>query len=179
MITIISASNRPENLSQHIAGFLARETEARGIEYRMLDLQKLPPELMSPGSYASKPAEFQPFQKAVLKARGIIMVLPEYNGSFPGIAKYFVDMLQFPESLSGVPSAFVGLAAGRWGGLRAVEQMEMVFQYRKAHLYGNRVFLPAVPKLLDDSGTLTDQETRDRLLQFLDGFLGFARALAG
>jgi len=74
-------------------------------------------------------------------ADGIVTVVPEYNGSFPGVLKYFIDMLRFPESLYGIPAAFVGIAAGEWGALRAVEQMEMVFQYRHAHLFGRRVFI--------------------------------------
>ena len=28
--------------------------------------------------------------------RGILTVVPEYNGSYPGVLKYFIDMLRFP-----------------------------------------------------------------------------------
>jgi len=179
MITLISATNRPGNRTQHIVAFLQEATKAQKVECEVLDLQKLPPELMQPESYASKPSGFQPFQDAILKSDGIIMVLPEYNGSYPGIAKYFIDMLQFPESLSGVPSAFVGLAAGRWGGLRGVEQMQTIFQYRKAHLFGERVFLPAIPTLLDESSKLIDPDARQRLLHFLEGFFSFVEKFQG
>ena len=52
----------------------------------------------------------------------------------------------------------MGLAAGRWGAIRAVEQLEMVFQYRYAHLFNERLFVPAVYKMLDDQDALTDPE---------------------
>jgi len=58
----------------------------------------------------------------VLMAAGLHVVLPEYNGSYPGVLKYFIDMLKFPESFENKPAAFVGVANGQWGALRAVEQ---------------------------------------------------------
>jgi NAD(P)H-dependent FMN reductase len=93
--------------------------------------------------------------------------------------KYFIDMLQFPESLVGKPSAFVGLSSGRWGGLRAVEQLEMVFQYRHAHLYGRRVFLPEIGSCVDEQGRLSDPVTMDRLETAVRGFVGFCHRLSG
>jgi len=102
-------------------------------------------------------------------------VVAEYNGSFPGVLKYFIDMLRFPESLVDVPAGFVGVAAGEWGGLRAVEQLEMVFQYRHAHLYGRRVFLKGIDRLLDEDGRITDPALAERLETMVRGFAAFCR----
>ena len=71
-------------------------------------------------------------QNRVLDAAGLHVVTPEYNGSFPGVLKYFIDMLKFPESFDRKPVAFLGEAAGTWGGLRSVEQLQMIFGYRNA-----------------------------------------------
>jgi NAD(P)H-dependent FMN reductase len=144
-----------------------------GARVTLLDLVELPPELFSAESYATKPAAFARFQGAVIEAQGILTVTPEYNGSFPGVLKYFIDMLRFPESLVDKPAAFIGLSAGRWGALRAVEQLEMVYQYRQVHLYGRRVFLPGINGLLDEAGQLRDPEITDRLGEMVLGFAGF------
>ncbi len=137
----------------------------------------MPREIFDASSYAEKPASFEPFQRAILEAEGVVTVVPEYNGSFPGVLKYFIDMLQFPESLSGVPAAFVGVAAGEWGALRAVEQLEMIFQYRSAHLFGRRVFFKGVHNLLDGEGRLVDESAEARLRRMVSEFVGFARAV--
>ena len=129
--------------------------------------------MFSPDAYRVKPPELAPFQEAVLAARGILTVVPEYNGSFPGVLKLFVDMLKFPESLVDKPAAFIGIAAGRWGGLRAVEQLEMIFQYRSAHLYGRRVFIPAIGDELDEEGRLRDPELVARLEAMAARFVRF------
>ena len=95
---------------------------------KLLDLAHLPPEIFSPASYAEKPAAFKKFTDAILAADGVVIVTPEYNGSVPGILKYFIDMLPFPESFEQRPVCFVGLAAGIWGALRPVEQLQAIFR---------------------------------------------------
>lgn len=178
MIVVISGSNRPGNNSSVVAKALEAMVVDAGETIFPIDLETLPPDLFTPAAYAEKPAAFEPIQEAILAADGILTVVPEYNGSFPGSLKYFIDCLRFPESLVGIPSAFVGVAAGKWGGIRAVEQLEMVFQYRHAHLYGRRVFLGGIFGSITD-GRLADQEALNRMQELVGGFVPFCQALRG
>ena len=177
MIVLISGTNRTNANSLKVAKVVEGMLQEAGCDSTLLDLATLPPDLFSPDGYATKPAAFAPFQDAITNAAGVLSIVPEYNGSFPGIMKYFIDMLKFPESLKGVPAAFVGLAAGEWGGLRSVEQLEMVFQYRSAHLFGKRVFLKKIHELLDESGRITDPEILDRLRAQATEFAAFCDAV--
>ena len=178
MIQIISGTNRPGSNSLRVTRVLEGMFAELGVPVGVIDLAKLPADLFTPDAYATKPAAFEPYQTAIFEARGIVSVVPEYNGSFPGILKYFIDMLKFPESLRGVPAAFVGLGAGEWGGLRSVEQLEMVFQYRSAHLFGKRVFLKHVHKLIGDDGSIVDAAVCDRLAEMARDFVRFTNSLA-
>ena len=178
MIVVLSGSNRPDANSRHIALRCAEILRAEGEEVSVLDLADLPPALFSPDAYADKPVEFGPWQDAMLDAAGVLVVVPEYNGSFPGILKYFIDMLRFPESLYEKPSGFIGLAAGRFGGLRAVEHLEMVFQYRHAHLFGRRCFLAGIHQHLDGEGNIVDPALETRLRDTVIGFADFCRRLS-
>ena len=178
MILVISGTNRPGARTLAVARTAHRILRDAAVPVELLDLGDLPHDLFEPTSYASKPLSFEPFQHAVFSADGFLTVVPEYNGSYPGVLKYFIDMLRFPESLYEKPAAFVGLANGRWGALRAVEQLEMVFQYRHAHLFGRRLFLPAIGERLDDSGRLTDTEALDRLRALSLAFADFCQRLA-
>ena len=177
MITVISGTNRPASNTRKIAVLVQEMLRETGEEVTFLDLGELPPEIFAQSSYASKPASFAPFQELILKPGGVLTVLPEYNGSFPGVLKYFIDMLRFPASLYEKPAAFVGISSGRWGGLRAVEHLEMVFQYRHAHLFGRRCFIPNVRRALDENGRLTDAEIEERLKKTVRGFARFCRNL--
>jgi chromate reductase, NAD(P)H dehydrogenase (quinone) len=131
VLTLIVGTNRPGSNTRRVAKNLEATYAALGVPLHVLDLAQLPAEIFSPTSYAEKPKSFAPFSDAILRAEGLIVVTPEYNGSVPGVLKYFIDMLKFPESFEQRPVCFVGLAAGMWGALRPVEQLQAIFGYRK------------------------------------------------
>jgi chromate reductase, NAD(P)H dehydrogenase (quinone) len=174
MITLIVGTNRPESNTRKVATQIEEIYAALKIPLQVLDLAKLPPEIFSPASYGEKPKSFQPFADGVLQSSGLHIVTPEYNGSLPGVLKYFIDMLKFPESFENRPVCFTGLAAGIWGALRPVEQLQAIFSYRGAHLYPERVFLPQINSLLDSSGRIKDAELVARLKAQAEGFAKFA-----
>jgi chromate reductase len=132
-----------------------------------------PPEIFAPTSYAEKPASFAPFQEALSKAAGIVVVTPEYNGGFPGVFKYFIDMLKFPETFNGKPFAFVGLSAGIGGAVRPVEQFSTLVTYLRGVIYPGTVNIPAINNHLNESGLLKTPELIERLEKQADGFIKF------
>ncbi|HEU5071441.1 MAG TPA: NAD(P)H-dependent oxidoreductase [Verrucomicrobiae bacterium] len=177
MIVILSGTNRPGSNTRKVTARLEAIYQSLGVAMQTLDLAELPPEIFSPAAYAEKPASFAKFTEAVLASDGLVIVTPEYNGSVPGILKYFIDMLPFPESFEHRPVCFVGLAAGIWGALRPVEQLQAIFGYRNAFIFPERVFLPGIGKLLDASGQLANEDTEKRLAKQADGFVSFVEAL--
>lgn len=179
MITLIVGTNRPGSNTRHIANQIEAAYRELATPIRILDLTQLPAEILHPSAYGKKPDAFKPFSDAILAAEGLVVVTPEYNGSFPGILKYFIDMLKFPESFERRPVCFVGLSAGLWGALRSVEQLQQIFGYRNACIYPERVFLPRIGELLDDSGGLKDSELRERLATQARGFIEFVETLKG
>ncbi len=175
MITIVAGTNRPQSRTLSIARTIAGIYQDIPVESRLLDLARLPAEIFDPGSYQKKPDSFMPFSRAVLSSRGLVVVTPEYNGSFPGALKYFIDMLPFPESFQGRPVCFVGLAAGAWGALRPVEQLSQIFAYRKAVVCPARVLIPSVAESLDSRGQLSSPEMLERLEAQAREFDSFSR----
>ena len=170
-ITIIAGTNREGSRTLILARELVRLYEARDVQTSLLDLRELPSSLFTPNAYAEKPAEFSAFSDAVVNADGLVLVVPEYNGSFPGVLKLFIDMLPFPESFQDRKVAFVGLAAGYFGALRAVEQLQMVFAYRNANLFNQRVFIPRAAKEISAEAGLSSEKTRERLIAQTEGFI--------
>ena len=177
MITLIVGTNRPGSNARKIAACVEQIYRELGVPLEVLDLAQLPPEIFFPVSYAQKPKSFLPFSEAILRASGLVVVTPEYNGGMPGVLKYFIDMLKFPESFEGRPVCFIGVSAGIWGALRPVEQLQAIFGYRNAHLYPERVFLPRIHELLDANGKLANPELIDRLKAQASGFVQFVERL--
>jgi NAD(P)H-dependent FMN reductase len=177
-IFIVSGTNRPNSNTLRVARVVQQHYTSHNLPAELFDVADLPQEVFSPHVYAAKPPAFVEIQKRVFDCAGLHVVLPEYNGSFPGILKYFIDLLKFPESFDHKPVAFVGLANGMFGALRAVEQLQMVFAYRNAHVYPDRVFISGVKDKLDPQGKLIDAALDERLSRQARGFAAFAGALA-
>lgn len=170
-IALISGTNRPASRTLELTNHLTEIYRELGAEPHLLDLTALPLEIFLPSVYETKPENFQPWVEKILTADGLLIVVPEYNGSFPGILKYFIDLLPFPESFEDRPVCFIGLASGTWGALRAVEHLQGIFGYRNSHIYPKRVFLPRVHDALPE-GAL-EEATEKRLRAQAAGFLDY------
>ena len=178
MITLLIATNRPESNSAKVAAHVVEIYAEKGVPLHVLDLHTLPPEIFSPSSYATKPAAFGPFQDAISTATGLVVVMPEYNGGFPGVFKYFVDMLKFPESFVGKPFAFVGLSAGLCGAGRPIAQFQVLVTYLQGVLYPASVFIPGIYGHLDETGRLKTPELIERIGKQAEGFAKFVQRFA-
>ena len=178
-MTLLVGTNRPGSSSRKIAGLLEEYYADLKVPLAVIDLAKLPLDLFLPASYQDKPMSFAPFSEAVLRSTGLHVVTPEYNGGMPGVLKYFIDMLKFPESFERRPVCFTGVAAGMWGALRPVEQLQAIFGYRNAYVYPERVFVPRVYDQLDEAGRPKDPELGQRLRAQAEGFVEFVERLKG
>lgn len=176
-ILIISGTNRPGSNALKVASIIHSHYEQAGVKTEIFSLTDLPREVFDSAAYATKPPGMVAIQQRVVSALGLHVVTPEYNGSFPGVLKYFIDMLKFPESFEGKPVAFTGEAAGIWGAIRSVEQLQHIFGYRNAHIYPDRVFIPGINGKLDAHGKLTDAAIDQRLAKQASGFAEFAKKL--
>ena len=180
MIEILVGTNRPGSNTRKVATQIADiYANQPGAQVSLLDLAALPAaELFSPAAYETKPEKFASFNRAIIDSEGLVIVTPEYNGSMPGVLKYFIDHWKYPESFEHRPICFVGLSAGATGAVRPIEHLSAIFAYRNAFQYPERVFLPNINGLLDEkTGKLNDPKIVARLEKQAQGFLDFLRRL--
>jgi chromate reductase len=177
-ILIISGTNRPGSMCLVVARALERYYQDEKIPVQLLDLVDLPVEIFAPAlAYATKPAAFYAIQDKIIAAAGLHIVTPEYHGSFAGVLKYFFDMLNARACFDEKPIALVGEASGMWGGLRAVEQLQMIMSYCRAHIYRDRVMMPQVDDHFAEDGTVRDEQMAKRLRSQVVGFAQYAGLL--
>ena len=177
MIVIISGTNREGSLSSVFSKALNGIYEEKGIDSKVLELSQLPTETFSPNAYAEKPSKVLEFTEDILSASGLVIVVPEYNGSMPGALKLFIDLLPYPDSFEGRPICYIGIASGQFGALRPVEHLQKVFGYRNAYNFPKRVFVPAVHNVANRENGISDAELETRLAVQADDFIQFCRSL--
>ena len=174
MVTIISGTNRKGSNTLKVSRLAEKFLKEIGVKTQLIDLARIPEEIFSRYHYNNPHKNFKVYQEMILNCNGILSIVPEYNGSFPGILKYFIDLLKFPESLRQKPAGFIGLAAGSFGGIRAIEHLEMIFQYREAHIFGLRsLFIHVHEKISKDGSEITDPLTKQLFEKMLLGFKDF------
>ncbi len=175
---IISGTNRPESRSLKVSQLIQNIYKELGENVEIISLENVGLGQLEKPQYGEKEKSNRDMAQSIEKinnSEGLIFVVPEYNGSFPGALKYFIDHWDYPASFEHRPVCFVGLG-GRFGGLRPVEHLQGVFGYRNAYMFPERVFLTNIWDVLTDNG-LEDELTGGLLRKQAEGFQKFVRAL--
>ncbi len=172
-IVIISSTNRENSNTLKVSKIYKQILEDLGQATILLDLRDLPRDLAFSESFGSRTAAYdemlnqkvRPFQK-------FVMVVPEYNGSFPGLLKTFLDSLH-PKDWTNKKVCLVGVADGRAGNLRGLEHLTGILQYLKMHVYYNKLPISVVNKLLDAEFQFNSEDQRKVCKAQMEGFLQF------
>jgi chromate reductase, NAD(P)H dehydrogenase (quinone) len=174
MITIVSSTNRNNSKSLEFSKHYQSSLAGMGVESTILDLSLLPTDFTHTALYenSGKNTAFNEFRNQVEISQKFIFIVPEYNGSFPGVLKSFIDGLKYPDSFTGKKAMLVGISAGVQGGALALSHLNDILNYLNMHVYGTRLKLPMFDKTFV-SGTITDPKIEILAKQQLDGFLKF------
>lgn len=174
-IRIISGTDRPNSNARLISLYLKKKYQQEGVNADIIDLQYFPLEEVSGGRYGESIPAVDEFVEQAVRADGLVIVCPEYNGGYPGILKIFIDYFPFPDSLYKKPIALVGEANGAFGALRAVEQLQQVVGYRNAHIFPERVFIPRIDHNFDAENGIKDSFQQELLESQIENFIPFVK----
>lgn len=130
-IVIIVGTNRPNSISGQIARYYQSQLAALGAESTILDLVDLPDDFTASALYhnSGKNEGFNTLRQLLDGARKFVFVVPEYNGSYPGVLKAFIDGLPYPNSFANKKAALVGLSSNTQGAAIALSHLNDVFSY--------------------------------------------------
>lgn len=171
MITIISATNRPNSNSLKIAKNYAQLMEKQGVKSKLFSLESLPNDFIVTDLYNKRSENFQQLlDEYIIPAKKFVFIVPEYNGSFPGILKTFIDAIH-PDINRGKMVALVGVASGRAGNLRGLDHLTGILHYLGMHILPQKQPISSVLTLLNEDGTLKDEATIKALEKQIESLL--------
>ncbi len=159
MITVISATNRTESntlkIAKEVAKMLKNITDK---EIKLLDLAKINFDKLNTPSYQSTSTYANNIRKEYLiPAQKIIFIIPEYNGSFSGILKYFIDLIStvdYKKTFSNKTAVLIGVAQGRAGNLRGLTQFAAILMHMDVTVIPKSLPLSLIDKKYDEEGKL-------------------------
>ncbi|MDH3245694.1 MAG: NAD(P)H-dependent oxidoreductase [Saprospiraceae bacterium] len=180
MITVISGTNRRNSETERIAGYIVERLRNRfEVEAKLLTLTDLPADILHDDMYSKdgQSDELGNLQDAeMVPADKFWFVFPEYNGSFPGVLKLFLDALsvrRYKETFASKKAALTGVSSGRAGNLRGMEQLTGILNHLQVVVLPNKLPISSVEELLKGNSTLSDQNTVEVLDKQMAEFLAF------
>lgn len=163
-ISIISSSIRPERNSHRVALYFKKYLEENSIATpNMLDLREYNFPLFDNTLKTQKnpSANVLDFAKKIMESNGIIIVTPEYNGSYPASLKNAIDVLY--DEWKHKPIAIATVSAGPFGGSQALVALQFTLWKMKAWTIPAMFSVPNVQKAYDEKGYAIDKAATDKL----------------
>src|SRR6516165_8479294 len=172
-LPVIIVTPRQGRLTEPAANFVFGEVSKRGdTKTELIDIRKIPVRIDDAGE-ALKNSEFS---ATVARADGLILVVPEYNHSFPGLLKHVLDtnLKEYIHKAAGV----CGVSAGPFGGARMIQNFLPVLRELGMMTIFADVYFGSAGKLFDaTTGKITDPAYAGRLDKFLNELVWMARVL--
>lgn len=164
--TIISGTDRPGSNTKKVANNYLRLLQEKGVEAQFLSLDT--------EAVFAKDGQFTELAQTYLYPTDkYIIIMPEYNGSFPGVLKLLIDKSDVKNAWWNKKALLTGVATGRAGNLRGMEHLTGSLLHMKILVHPNRLPISMVDKILDAEGNITDEGTLKAIGQQLDEFIGF------
>jgi NAD(P)H-dependent FMN reductase len=128
---------------------------------------------------AAFPDAVEALKQRLARAAGLLLVTPEYNNSLPGVTKNAIDWLSRPSGgidnvFRDKPVAIIGASPGSFGTIQSQSAWLPVFRTLRARIWtSGRLIVPGAKKVFDEQGNLADDRIRERLDEFVSGFIAF------
>jgi len=170
-IVCISGTSRPGNYTSRALAVVVDELKKRNVETTVIDARDLT--LGFPGY--PKTEDAARLQAAVEGASGVVLATPEYHGGFSAMTKLILENLEFPSALKGKPVALLGVAAGRIGAIKSLEQLRGVCAHVGALVLPSSVSVAGVQRAFDEEGRCTDGAVEKSLRGIADALMEFLK----
>ena len=133
-------------MSRKIADYYQNVLKQFNTDSIILDLVNLPHDFTVSALYhnTGKNEEFNGLRALLEKTDKFVFIVPEYNGSYPGVLKAFIDGLPYPNSFSNKKAALVGLSSNMQGAALALSHLNDVFSYLGMNTLALRVKLAQI-----------------------------------
>ena len=178
-IVVLVGSLRKESFNRKLAHALEKLAEGK-LAFDYVDIGDLP--LFNQDHEREYPPAAQRMKEQISSADGVLFVTPEYNRSVPGVLKNAIDIASRPygtNAFAGKPGAVIGTSAGAMSTALAQQHLRNMCVFLDIPMLQQpEAFIRFREGLIDGDGTVTDEDVRKFLQNFLDRFAAWVRRFA-
>lgn len=105
----------------------------------------------------------------------IVLIVPEYNGTFPGELKQAIDTLPY-NTFNGKKIVLAGTGGGHSGNLLGLSHLTDMFMYLNCLVMPYRVTVPKINEVIDKEGRFLDlsmQQKIDKQIELINVCFNF------
>jgi len=166
MITIISGTNRKDSRTLQVADYYSKLLQDKNQEHYLLSLLGV--------DVLNRNEAFRQIEEHILiPSDRFIFIMPEYNGSFPGVLKALLDNTDIKKCWWHKKALLVGVADGRGGNLRGIEHMTNILHYLKMNVHYNKLPLSKINEEMTAEGTFIHQYTINAIAEQVSTFIDY------
>lgn len=165
MYTIISGTNRIGSHTERVAKEYRKILSEKKIDAPIVTLKNL--------DVLQRSSDIINLENEVLiPTQKFIFIIPEYNGSYPGVLKTLIDNSDIRKVWQYKKALLTGVATGRAGNLRGMDHLADTLHYLKMNVHYNKLPISVIDKMMDQNGHL-NEETLKIINAQLDEFINF------
>jgi len=161
MITIICATNRPGNRTQIIAKSYAKILEEIKVSSELFFIEDYTNDFKIEFWKNSSLNMVCNLTLLLSKSNKVLIIVPEYNGSFPGVFKLLIDSIK-PSVFKGKFIGLIGVSSGRAGNIRGMDHLVNIFNHLGCLVFPKKIPISNIESLLSQE-KLVDKKTWDIL----------------
>ena len=166
MYTIISATNRIGSHTEKVALLYQHMLRKKGVDAAIFTLVGV--------NVLERDHAFIKIENEVLTpSQKFIFIMPEYNGTFPGILKTMIDITDVKKAWWWKKALLTGISTGRAGNLRGMDQITSSLHHMNVFVHPNKLPISIIDKVMDKEGVITNTSTLAAIDLQLDQFISF------
>jgi NAD(P)H-dependent FMN reductase len=119
------------------------------------------------------PAFLKAEAEYLFPAQKFIFIIPEYNGSFPGVLKASIDTSDIKKCWWYKKALLTGVSTGRAGNLRGMDHISDVLNHMKMTVHYNKLPISVIDQVMDEDGIINNRTTLQVINQQLEQFIKF------
>jgi len=150
-IPVILGTAREGRQSEKAARFIYDLVQKMGPDTEIVDIREY--RIVATDNTGDIP-QAKKWREKISRADGLIIVSPEYNHTYPGELKIFLDMLY--KEYARKPIALCGVSNGPWGGTRGIQALRLTCIALGMHPILETIYFPFIQERFDDEGKIKD-----------------------